>query len=101
MISKSSNFSQIKIQPSDLNLPSDAPKNITAGTMDSILGIFYFFAGVVAVIVIIVGGIRYVTSNGDSSQIQSAKNTVTYAVIGLLVVIFAAAITQFVITNIR
>lgn len=100
MISRSSNFSQIKIQPSDVGL-QEAPKDLTAGTMDSILGIFYFFAGVVAVIVIIVGGIRYVTSNGDSSQIQSAKNTVTYAVIGLLVVIFAAAITQFVITNIK
>ena len=100
MISGSSNFSQIKIQSSDVGL-QNAPKDLTAGTMDSILGIFYFFAGVVAVIVIIVGGIRYVTSNGDSGQIQSAKNTVTYAVIGLLVVIFAAAITQFVITNIK
>lgn len=94
------NKTKIEIKPSDVGLPNPI-KTIDGDTMSNLLGILYFFAGVVAVIVIIVGGIRYVASNGDSSQIQSAKNTVTYAVIGLVVVIMAAAITQFVITNVN
>ena len=59
-----------------------------------------FLAGAVAVIVIIIGGIRYVMSSGDAGQVQSAKNTILYAVIGLIVVIMAYAIVNFVVTNV-
>lgn len=89
---------QIKIDKcADLRL-CDAPTDIN---IESILGAVYLLAGIVAVIVIIIGGIRYVASNGDSGQVQSAKNTVTYAVVGLVVVIAAAAITQFVINGLK
>lgn len=91
---------QIKIKPADLGLP-DAPKDVSSTTVGNILGAVYFLAGIVAVIVIIIGGIRYVVSNGDSGQVQSAKNTVTYAVVGLIVVLAAAAITQFVINGVK
>jgi hypothetical protein len=49
--------------------------------------------------VIIFGGIRYVTSTGDSSRVKAAKDTVTYAVIGLIVALLAYAIVNFVLTN--
>lgn len=96
MAGQSSN--QIKIQPSDLGF-SNTPPTADQDAVGSILGAVYVLAGIVAVIVIVIGGIRYVASNGDSGQVQSAKNTVTYAVVGLIVVIAAAAITQFVING--
>lgn len=54
--------------------------------------------GVVAVIMLVIGGFKYVTSNGDSNQIHSAKNTVLYAVIGLAVAILGQVIVTYVIT---
>ncbi len=56
----------------------------------------YFIAGTVAVIVIIVAGITYATSAGESSKITKAKNQILYAVIGLVLVLSAWVITNFV-----
>lgn len=53
--------------------------------------------GMIAVIMIIIGGIRYTTSNGDSGSTKSAKDTILYAVIGLVVAILAFAIVNFVV----
>lgn len=90
----------IKLQPGDLNLPSNAPSAVGGAQVEGVLMTVYMIAGIVAVFAIIFGGIRYVASNGDSSQIQSAKNTILYAVVGLVVVIMAAAITSFVIQGV-
>ncbi len=86
----------IKISQSDLGL-GGAPTTIGGGEVGAILNLVYVVAGMTAIIIIIIGGIRYATSNGDSNGIQSAKNTIMYAVVGLVVVIVAAAITNFVI----
>jgi cytochrome bd-type quinol oxidase subunit 2 len=67
----------------------------------NVANILVFLVGSVSVIMIIVGGLRYVTSNGDSKQTEAAKNTVLYAVIGLVVAIVAYAIVNFVVTNIK
>lgn len=92
---------QIKIQQSDLKgLESGAPSAVGEPQIAGILGTVYMIAAIVAVVAIIIGGIRYVGSNGDSSQIQAAKNTIMYAVVGLIVVILAAIITRFVIDNV-
>ena len=63
----------------------------------TIVNVMLFILGAIAVIMIIIGGIRYATSNGDSSQLQSAKNTILYAVVGLVIAILAYAIVQFII----
>jgi hypothetical protein len=55
--------------------------------------------GFIAVIMIIIGGIRYATSNGDSNQTKSAKDTILYSVIVLIVAILSFAIVNFVIDN--
>lgn len=89
----------IVISKDDLNLPG-ANDQIGSGDVQNLLNIVYIVAGITAVVVIIIGGIRYVTSDGDSSGIAAAKNTVMYAVVGLVVVIAAAAITNFVIQNV-
>jgi hypothetical protein len=62
-----------------------------------VINFLLFIIGVVSVIMIIIGGIKYTLSNGDSSQITSAKNTILYAVIGLVVALLAYAIVNFVV----
>ena len=69
--------------------------------MTNIINMILFLLGIIAVIMIIIGGIRYTTSNGDSQQIKSAKDTVLYAVIGLVVAIMAYAIVNFVLTSLK
>lgn len=64
-----------------------------------IINIVLFVLGAVAVIMIIVSGFRYVLSGGDSSAVTAAKNTLFYAVIGLIVAILAYAIVNFVIDS--
>ncbi|RKW03785.1 MAG: hypothetical protein D8B38_01315 [Candidatus Saccharimonas sp.] len=74
--------------------------NFNIGTaITNIINIMLYALGAIAVIMIVVGGIRYTTSNGDSNGIQSAKNTILYAVAGLVVAILAYAIVNFVVSN--
>lgn len=61
------------------------------------LNLTYFLAGVVSIIVIIVAGIMYTTASGDASRITRAKNLLTYSIVGLVVVLSAFVITNFVI----
>tara|TARA_B100001105_G_scaffold254789_1_gene251623 strand:+ start:2231 stop:2518 length:288 start_codon:yes stop_codon:yes gene_type:complete len=65
--------------------------------LGNILNTVYFLAAIVAVIVIIVAGLSYSTSGGDSGKITKAKNQILFAVIGLVAVLAAFAITNFVI----
>lgn len=71
---------------------STVNKNVKLG-----LQIFSAIVGIIAVVMIIVGGIRYITSGGDSGNVTAAKNTILYAVIGLVVVALAQVIVQFVL----
>lgn len=89
----------ITITKGDLGLGS-APSAVGSSQIEAVFGAVYLVAGIVAVIAIILGGVRYVTANGDSGQLQAAKNTILYAVVGLVVIIMAAAITQFVIKSV-
>lgn len=75
------------------------PDEITgeAGIFKTIVNVLLFIIGAIAVIMLIIGGIRYTTSNGDSNQVTAAKNTILYAIIGIIVAILAYAIVNFVI----
>ena len=57
--------------------------------------------GLVAVIYVVIGGIGYVTANGDASKLAKAKNTILYALIGLVVTALAFAIVNFAIGGIQ
>ena len=65
-----------------------------------VVNIMFFIVGIMAVIMIIWGGIRYVLSAGNSAALTSAKNTIMYAVIGLIVAILAYTIVNFVINTV-
>lgn len=64
----------------------------------TVINILLYVLGMVAVIMIVIGGIRYTTSNGDASAVKSAKDTILYSVIGLVVAIMAYSIVNFVVS---
>ena len=76
-----------------------APDNVTEddGLIKKVVNLLLWAIGIISVIMIIIGGIRYAISNGDSNQVTAAKNTIMYAVIGLVIAIFAYAIVNFVL----
>lgn len=71
------------------------------GTIKSIGNIIIFITGAISVLMIIIGGLRYTTSGGDQGSISSAKNTILYAVVGLIVSVMAYAIVNFVLSNVK
>lgn len=63
----------------------------------AVLRILSVIAGITSVIMIMISGYKYLTSGGDSGKVSSAKNTLVYAIIGIIVVAFSQFIAQFVI----
>ncbi len=67
------------------------------GLIAGIINIFSLVVGAISVIMIIIGGLKYITSGGDSGNVSGAKNTILYAVVGLVVVALAQIIVRFVL----
>lgn len=70
-----------------------------SGVFKTITNVLLFIIGAISVIMLIIGGIRYVVSGGDSTAVTSAKNTILYAIVGIVVAILAYALVNFVITS--
>lgn len=68
------------------------------GVFKQVTNTILYVVGIIAVIMLIIGGIRYVTSGGDAKKVTDAKNTVLYAIIGLVIAFLAFAIVNFVIS---
>lgn len=68
--------------------------------IELIVNLLSVVVGVVAVIMIIISGLKYVTSGGDSSKIASAKSTLIYAIIGIIIVALAQFIVRFVVNRV-
>ncbi len=68
------------------------------GVFRQVTNVILYIVGIIAVIMLIIGGIKYVVSGGDSKKVTDAKNTVLYAIIGLVVCFLAFAIVNFVIS---
>ena len=64
-----------------------------------VVTLFSYIVGIISVIFIIYGGFRYITSGGDSNNVSSAKNTLIYALIGLVIVALAQFIVNFVFST--
>ena len=77
----------------------NGPTNLTGtgGAFTTIVNVLLFIIGAVSVIMLIYGGIRYTTSGGNANSVTAAKNTIMYAIIGLIIAIFAFAIVNFVV----
>lgn len=74
----------------------DSPANIT-NTLRNVVNVFSAIVGVVAVIVVLIAGFQYVTAAGDSSKVASAKSTLIYAIVGLIIAALSQSIVQFVL----
>ena len=76
------------------------PTNLTNGDdslVSLIINVMLYAIGVVSVVMLIIGGFRYVVSGGQKEAVTAAKNTILYAIIGLLVAIFAYPIIKFIV----
>ena len=75
------------------------PSNLfgDTGVFRQVTNTILYIVGIIAVRMLIIGGIRYVESGGDAKKVTDAKNTVLYAIIGLVICFLAFAIVKFVI----
>lgn len=87
-------FADLILKANDIHAPTSAAND---SALKSALATAYVWAGIICVLMVIIGGVRYTVSNGDSSGIQSAKNTILYALAGLVIVLAAAGITQLIL----
>jgi hypothetical protein len=68
----------------------------TKGVVQNISDVLIYIVGAVAVIMLIIGGLRYVISQGDAASVKQAKDTILYGIIGVVVALLAYAIVSFV-----
>jgi hypothetical protein len=67
------------------------------GSFTLVTNVLLFIIGAISVIMLIIGGIRYTVSGGDSAAVTSAKNTILYAIVGIIVALLAYAVVNFVV----
>ena len=89
----------LQVDAKDCNQNGD-PKQKVNDLLTTVINIFSLIVGIIAVVMIIIGGLKYITSGGESSNITGAKNTILYAVIGLVVVALAQFIVRFVLVKV-
>lgn len=85
----------------EASTPAGADTNFfeNDGFFERIANFLIFLVGALSVIFLIIGGLRYVISSGNSSQVESAKNTILYAIVGLVVAIASFAIVRFIVSQ--
>ncbi len=81
--------------------PEKTPRNLlgTGGIVTTMINLLMYIVGLISVVMMIVGGLKYVTSGGDAGKVGEAKNTIMYSIIGLVVAILSFAIVNFVVTQ--
>ncbi len=67
--------------------------------IETIINLLSVIIGIIAVIMIIIGGAKFITAGGDSGKVSSAKTTVLYAIVGLIIVALAQVIVRFVLSQ--
>ena len=70
------------------------------GVFSRITNTVLLIVGLISVIMLVYGGLRYILSGGDSKKVTDAKNTVLYAIIGLIISMLAYAIVHFVLNSV-
>ena len=90
------NISNLNNISNTMNTSDNELGNTVGNIISAVIGIL----GLACVIIVIIGGVQYMTSSGDSGKVKKAKDTILYGVIGLVVCVLAFAIVNFVISNI-
>lgn len=86
-------------EPNGVCPPVD-PQTTLGNTIRKVINVISVLVGAVAVVMIIVAGFRYVTSSGNAETLKNARNTIVYALVGLVVVAFAQVIVHFTLNSI-
>lgn len=86
----------VQVEPGDIGIPQG---QLTNTNIDSILKLVFGVAGGVALLIITIAGFKYVLSQGNPQETAKAKNTILYALIGLVVCVTAFAIVGFIFTE--
>lgn len=79
---------------------SDGDATKLSTTIKAAINLISVVVGIIAVIMIIIGGIRFILSDGDSAKVSTARNTIIYALVGLILVAFAQIIVKFVLNRV-
>lgn len=77
-----------------------ANNDLFGGILKEVINVMLYLAGAIAVIMIVVGGIRYITSDGDPGAATKAKSTIIYALVGLVIAVMSYSIVNFVVGRI-
>lgn len=85
--------------PCDASGSSSASNSLTK-VIKGIVNLLSVVVGIVAIVMIIIAGFKYVTSGGDSNNVTSAKRTLIYAIVGLVVVVLSQFIVHFVLKQV-
>ena len=86
---------------SDANCAKQANGSISLDTIIKVvINILSIIVGVISVIMIMLGGFKYVTSGGDSGKVKSAKESITYAIVGVIIVALAQVIVKYVLAKV-
>ena len=94
------NLLALLINQNDLNVPKPGVNDGANGPIAVGLQIAFGFAGAIALIIITLAGFKYVLSQGNPQETAKAKNTIMYALVGLVVCIMASAIVRYVLRNV-
>lgn len=77
--------------------PCKASNDSVGAILKNVIDVMLYLAGAIAVVIIVIGGIRYITSDGDPGAASKAKNTIIYALVGLVIAVMSYSIVNFVI----
>jgi cytochrome bd-type quinol oxidase subunit 2 len=70
-----------------------------SATIKKILNLLSIIIGIISIVMVIIGGLKYVTSQGEGNAVKSAKNTILYALVGLVIVALSQSIVRFVLNK--
>ncbi len=77
--------------------PTGTPTKTVEDNVKTGLNIFSIVAGIIAVVMIMISGLKYITSGGESAKVASAQNTALYAAVGIMIVVLAQVLVKFVV----
>jgi len=85
-----------------LSVPENIPQQeLSTTTMNDILRLVFLLAGALSLLIMMYGGFKYIISRGDAAAIKSAKETIIYAAVGLLICIFGYSMVIFVLARLQ
>jgi hypothetical protein len=85
---------------SDVNSVNSSSSDPLITVIKTVMNIISYITGIAAVVLIIISALRFITSGGDSNNVAAARKTLTYALIGIAVIILSQIIIAFVLDNV-